>query len=90
MEHVAQEIRGFIVDNFLFGKEGKLASDDDSFMDKGIIDSTGVMELVSYLEQKYSIEVLDEELVPANLDSVRKVTAYVCRKLQHWGKALAG
>jgi acyl carrier protein len=69
----------FVVDNFLFGKKNGFTS-DDSFLEKGIIDSTGMVELVFHLENKYNIKVEDSELVPDNLDSVDKISAFVQRK----------
>jgi acyl carrier protein len=73
-------IRQFIVDNFLFGSEEEPFGDDDSFLEKGIIDSTGVLELIEYIEENYNIKVEDDELVPENLDSLNNVTAYIMRK----------
>ena len=73
------EIRQFIVDNFLFGDDGGLKN-DDSFLDRGLIDSTGIMEVVAFIEEEYGIEVLDEELVPQNLDSVNNIAAFIGRK----------
>ena len=75
-----KEIRDFIVENFLFGGPDDDLKDDDSLLDKGIIDSTGVLELVAFLEKSYGIRVEDEELVPENLDSIASVGAYVLRK----------
>jgi asparagine synthase (glutamine-hydrolysing) len=80
MEHT-QRIRAFILDTFLFTDDPSALEDDDSFLDKGIIDSTGVLELVMFLEDELGIEVDDEELVPENLDSVERVSAFVRRKL---------
>ena len=78
---VQVEIHGFIVTNFLIGKEDTL-SDDSSFLELGIIDSTGILELVSYLEESYGIKVEDDELIPENLDSVCHVAGYIQRKAQ--------
>ena len=75
-----QVIREFIVENFLFGESNGLA-DDTSFLDEGIIDSTGVLELVTFLEEKFSIAVADDELVPENLDSINNVENYLLRKV---------
>jgi acyl carrier protein len=75
-----EQIRNFIVENFLFGDASNGLGDSDSLLDKGIIDSTGVLELVSYLENNFGIRVEDEELVPENLDSIANVTAYILRK----------
>jgi acyl carrier protein len=76
---VSHSIREFIVSNFLYGQECSFA-DEDSFMGAGIIDSTGVLQLVAYLEETYGITVVDDELIPENLDSVNNVTAYILRK----------
>ncbi len=84
MESLNQDIRAFIVDNFLFGDaSGRFAfSDDDSFQERGIVDSTGVLELVCHLQERYAIVIEDEELVPDNLDSVSRVARFVERKRQ--------
>ena len=78
---IEQEIRQFVVTNFLFGADGGVPKSDESFLENGIIDSTGVLELVGFLEQTYPIKVRDDELVPDNLDSLEKVAAFVQRKL---------
>jgi acyl carrier protein len=77
---ISAEIRLFVIGNFLFG-DGSSLRDEDSFLETGIIDSTGVLELVGFLAQRFKIIVEDHELVPDNLDSVAKVADYVCRKL---------
>jgi acyl carrier protein len=77
---VAAEIRSFIVSNFLFGQEGKGFADDVSFLENGIIDSTGLLELVTFIEQTYGISVADRELLPDNLDSLQNVSRFVVRK----------
>lgn len=77
LEH---QIRDFIIENFLFGEPDNGLKDTDSLLGKGIIDSTGVLELVSHLEETYEIQVEDEELMPENLDSIANVTAYILRK----------
>jgi acyl carrier protein len=76
------EIRQFVVENFLFGQDDKQLADDQSFLESGIIDSTGVLELIGFLESNYSISIADDELVPANLDSVGRVTRFVDEKLK--------
>lgn len=80
MEQFATEIRQFIVDNFLFGDEQGL-DDGTSFMQSGIIDSTGILELINYLEQTHGIKVQDDELVPENLDSVSNLEHFLQKKL---------
>jgi acyl carrier protein len=77
---IREQMREFIVENFLFGESENGLRDSDSLLDKGIIDSTGVLELVSYIEDTYEIDVEDEELTPENLDSIANLTAYIERK----------
>jgi len=79
MDTIKSEVRQFIVKSFLFGDDQKL-EDNTSFLDQGIIDSTGVLELVEHLQQQYGIKVEDDELVPDNLDSIAAIAAYVERK----------
>ena len=74
------KIRTFVVENFLFGNNENL-EDTTSFLEEGIIDSTGVLELVSFIEEEFSIIVEDEELIPENLDSIYNVTAYLGKKI---------
>lgn len=81
----ASEIKAFIVSNFLFGQERDGVADDQSFLESGIIDSTGLLELVSFVEQRYGISVGDRELVPENLDSLRNISHFVARKLDAVG-----
>jgi acyl carrier protein len=79
-DSLRKEIREFIVETFLFGDESEKFEDNDSFMQKGIIDSTGVLELTSFLEEKYGVKVEDEELIPANLDSIDNLIGFISRK----------
>lgn len=73
-------VQEFIIDNFLFGEETRLELDTD-FFDKGIIDSTGVIELVDFLEKSFDISVDDEELIPQNLSSLQKIDVFLNKKL---------
>ena len=73
------EIKNFIVENFLYGQDNGLG-DDISFLGKGLIDSTGVLELVAFIEERYDLSVADEELIPDNFDSVNKLSNYISRK----------
>jgi len=73
-------IKNFIKENFLFDSNGADVSDEDSFLENGIVDSTGVLELVSFVEDEFGIEVKDEELIPDNFDSVSKLANYIERK----------
>jgi acyl carrier protein len=74
-------IRGFIETSFLFRENRQRLGDDESLLGAGLIDSTGILELVSYLEAEFGVVVQDEEIVPENLDSVRQIAAYVDYKL---------
>jgi acyl carrier protein len=81
LETVRPEVRQFVVSNFLFGEGSSSFGDDDSFLETGIIDSTGVLELVAFLEEQFAVKISDQELLPENLDSVNLVAKFVCRKL---------
>ena len=72
--------RKFIVENFLFG-DGQQLRDDTSFMESGIIDSTGILELITFLEEKYEIKIEDDELIPENLDNLQNVARFIERKM---------
>ena len=73
-------VRRFIGENFLFRDDGDAITDDQSLLEAGIIDSTGVLELVCFLETTFGIEVLDDEMLPENLDAIRGIANYVARK----------
>ena len=77
---VRQELRTFITDSFLVGDETTIFTDTDSFMRHGIIDSTGVLELIAFLEEKYGFAPEDDEMLPANLDSFDNLVNYIKRK----------
>lgn len=85
----AETVRGFVVSNFLLGEAGGL-QDDTSFLESGIIDSTGVLELVAFLEGTFRLKVASEELIPENLDSVNRVSQFITRKLADDGHVAAG
>jgi len=72
-------IRNFIIENFLFEEDENLKP-DTSFLENGIIDSTGVLELVMFIEETYGITVDDDEIVPENLDSISNIARYIQRK----------
>jgi acyl carrier protein len=77
---IKQELRQFVVDNFLFGSAQDLR-DDASFLENGIIDSTGVLELIAFLEERFGITLDERDLTPENLDSLNKVTRLVEMRL---------
>ena len=81
MDHRKKKIKDFIVENFLYGSDEDL-QDDTSFLAEGIIDSTGVLELVEFLEEEFEKAVDDEELIPENLDSINNVAAYLKKKTE--------
>lgn len=81
-------IRQFVVETFLLGDDDGFA-DDDSLIAGGIVDSTGVMELVGFLEETYGIAIADDELVAANLDSITRLGAFVEAKLAADGRLAA-
>lgn len=76
------KIREFIFENFLFNAEGSALDNDASFLETGIIDSTGMLELVNWIQETCGFEVDDTELVPENLDSVNRLAIYIARKTQ--------
>ena len=80
MDHI-KELKEFIINNFMFGK-GDLLEDDTDFFDKGIIDSTGTLELVSFIEETYNLAVLDNELIKENLSSLTKVNEYINKRYE--------
>ena len=80
---IKKKITTFIINKFLLGDISSSPSDNESFLERGIIDSTGVLELVNFIEETFSITVEDEELVPDNLDSLNKLTSYIIKKTSH-------
>lgn len=86
---IEQQLRQFVNETFLFGQGVEAIGADDSFMDRGIIDSTGVLELVTFIEARYRVTLLDEDLVPENLDSFSRLTAFVERKVAAASQAVA-
>ena len=75
----SSKVREFVVTNFLFG-DGASLRDDTSFLEEGIIDSTGILELIMFLEETYGIKIEDSELVPDNMDSIQNITRFVQSK----------
>lgn len=77
MQNIEQELRTFVIETFLFGDAAQAPAREESFLEKGIIDSTGVLELVQFVEEKFGIRLADEELIPENLDSLARLSAFV-------------
>ncbi len=82
MPTIEADVRGFVTDNFLFGRKNVSLDGDDSLLEQGLIDSTGVLELVSFIENKFEIKVEDDDLVPDNLDSINRLIAFIENKLE--------
>lgn len=81
MSDTKARVRAYIVENFIMGANADRLKDADSFMETHVVDSTGFLELVTFLEETYGFAVHDEEMVPENLDSLDNIDAYVRRKL---------
>ena len=78
----SEKIRAFVIDNFLFG-DGSYLKDDTSFLEERIIDSTGILQIISFLEEEFAIIINDDEILPENLDNLSNITAFLNRKLSH-------
>jgi len=77
---VLKEVREYIVENFLIDEGEETIGDEDSFLESGLIDSTGILEVITYLEEHYGIKVADDEMTPENLDSLANVATFVLAK----------
>ena len=84
-----EDIRKFILENFIVDGDGDLGN-EDSLLEKGIIDSTGVLELVAFIEETYHIKVQDEELVPDNLDSINNISNFIQNKISALDEQVKG
>lgn len=80
-ETIEREIREFLRENFPLSADGVTLQRDDSLIEVGVIDSTGVLELIGFIEERYELEVRDEEVLPENLDSIACITRFVGEKL---------
>lgn len=77
---VEQRIREYILENYLFSDDPTALDNDASFLEAGIIDSTGILEVILFIEQEFGVRVEDEEMVPENLDSVNNLIGFISRK----------
>ncbi len=77
---IREQIKSYIAETFLFSDDGFEFSDDDSFLDEGIVDSMGVLEIIMFLEETFGFSVEDEEIKPENFDSVNNLYSYIQRK----------
>lgn len=75
-----QQVREFVISNFLFGDTSRMPGDAESLLASGVVDSTGVLELIEFLEDDMGVAVADHETVPANLDSVENIARFVAHK----------
>ena len=77
---VRQKLRTFILENYLFTDDSAALADRDSFLAQGILDSTGILEVIFFIEEQFNIKVDDEEMIPENLDSIDHLVAFIDRK----------
>lgn len=80
MQVVKEQVRQYILKNFLFSNDATALQDDASLIQSGVIDSVGVLELIMFLEEQLHVEVVEQEMIPENLDSVQRIVAFVARK----------
>ena len=86
-QHTRTAVRNFIRDTFLFGMDDERLTDDVSFLESGIIDSTGLLELIGFVESEYGISIAEWEMMPQNLDSIDNIARFVHRKTAGAGAA---
>jgi acyl carrier protein len=79
-ESIEQDVREFLKDNFPLSADGVVLDREDSLIEVGVIDSTGVLELIGFIEERYEVEIADEEVLPENLDSIANITRFVDEK----------
>jgi acyl carrier protein len=77
-----EQLRQFILNNYLFTDEQSALADDASFLDNGILDSMGILELIDFLDESFNVKVAGDELVPENLDSINSVLKFLASKAQ--------
>lgn len=74
------KVRAYILENFLFTDDESAIGNSDSFLDKGVLDSTGILEVIYFLEEEFGIKIEDEEMIPENLDSINNIVNFVSKK----------
>jgi acyl carrier protein len=84
---VEKQVRDFIIENFLFGDDSRAIDASTSLIENDLVDSTGILELVAFIEERFGISVADQEIVPDNFDSLARITAYVSGKTTQSEKA---
>jgi acyl carrier protein len=82
-QDIKKQIIDFITSNFLFDDAQASVDETKSLLEAGIIDSTGVIELIAFIEETYGIQMEDEEIIPENLDTILDITYYIKKKLDH-------
>jgi acyl carrier protein len=80
MQRIENEIRQFVIENFLFGVDDGRLSNEESLMGRGIVDSTGVLEIVAFLETRYNVAINADDILPSNLDSISHMVNFLARK----------
>lgn len=81
LQRISSSVRRFILDNFMYGYDEGQLSDDTSFIKIGVLDSTGIMEMIELVERNYNIRVKDSEILPENFDSIDRISNYIYGKL---------
>jgi len=81
LEAISKRIRDFLFLNFLFGYQENDLDDDASFLEFGLLDSTGILELIAFIEEEFEIDIDDTEIIPENMDSINKVSRFVSKRL---------
>ena len=81
-ESIEPVVRKFIADSFMYREGLSSLNDDESLLEKGLVDSTGVLELVFFLEEKFGVKVNDDEVLPENLDSINRISGFIRRKTE--------
>lgn len=80
LDEIKIKIKEYILENFLYSASNDKLADNDSFLEQGIVDSTGILELVAFIEETFPIKLSDEDLVPENLDSINKISNFILSK----------
>lgn len=79
-DQIESQVRSFVLNNFLFTDDASALANDDSLTSKGIVDSTGMLEVIEFIQAEFGVRVADEEMIPENLDSVSRLVSFVTRK----------
>lgn len=85
MDSLSQELRTFIIDSFMFGRDNGTICLHTSLIEQGVVDSTGILELISFIQKQCGITVLDEEIVPDNLDTIDNLARFIEQKQRSVG-----